>query len=627
MCGIAGLVALNRDIEPGMVETLVDGIAHRGPDDRGVVRSPSGRCVLGHARLAILDLSPTGHQPMADPDTGNVIVFNGEIYNFAELRQECERAGFVFRSHSDTEVILAMYRKLGTNCLQRLRGMFAFALWDEERQRLFFARDRLGKKPFHYARSSAGFAFCSEITPLAEHPWTDRQIDLQALDFYLHLQYIPAPFSIYRGIRKLPPGHFGILDADGLRLERYWHPDYRQKVRLSEPDAIDALEEKLSEAVRLRMVADVPVGALLSGGVDSSVIVALMARHARSPVHTFSVGFTELGFDESPYASQAARICGTAHHPALLDKPDLAILPKLARHYGEPFGDSSALPSFAVCVAARSDLKVVLNGDGGDELLGGYPRYALPAATIFLGGAARRMPFSGSGPARWLGKHVNFPWKKIYRLALQNLLLPDGGSLAMYEGGWADRDRAQLLLPADLADNLHAWRSALITEARARSDNPIDSMLWMDNASYLPGDLLVKMDIAAMHCGLEARSPLLDHELVEFCARLPANLKVRNGTGKYLLKKLAERFYPRSFVYRGKMGFGIPLATWLRGPLATIRDDVLSDPATMSPLHHPAIARCLDRFVSGDDDEATRLWYLLMYGLWRRYGVPAVLPG
>ena len=198
MCGIAGLVALNRDIEPGMVETLVDGIAHRGPDDRGLVRSPSGRCILGHARLAILDLSPAGHQPMADPDTGNVIVFNGEIYNFAELRQECERAGFVLRSHSDTEVILAMYRKLGTNCLQRLRGMFAFALWDEERQRLFFARDRLGKKPFHYARSSAGFAFCSEITPLAEHPWTDRQIDLQALDFYLHLQYIPAPFSIYQ---------------------------------------------------------------------------------------------------------------------------------------------------------------------------------------------------------------------------------------------------------------------------------------------------------------------------------------------------------------------------------------------------------------------------------------------
>lgn len=627
MCGIAGVVSFNSDVSLEAVNIMVDGSAHRGPDDRGSYLSRSGRCALGHARLAILDLSQAGHQPMIDRDTGNAIVFNGEIYNFGALREECEREGFDFRSHSDTEVILALYRLLGTDCLARLRGMFAFALWDEQRQRLFFARDRLGKKPFNFAHSAEGFAFCSEITPLAAHPWTNRQIDPEALNFYLHLQYIPAPFSIYRGIRKLPPAHFGVLDAGGLRIERYWQLDYQRQSRLSEAETLDAFEEKLSEAVRLRMVADVPVGALLSGGVDSSVVVALMARHARSPVHTFSVGFAELGFDESPYASMAAHICGTQHHPASLDKPDLAILPRLVRHYGEPFGDSSALPSFAVCAAARTELKVVLNGDGGDELLGGYPRYALRNSTILLGQIAQRFRISASDPARWLGKSITFPWKKAYRLALQNLLLPDGGSLAMYDGGWGDYDRSLLLQSAALANRLHAWRNDLITQARARSDNPVESMLWMDNASYLPGDLLVKMDIAAMHCGLEARSPLLDHELVEFCASLPANLKVRNGTGKYLLKKLAERFYPKSFVYRSKMGFGIPLATWLRGPLATLRDDVLSDPATMSPLHHPAIAGCLDRFISGDNDEATRLWYLLMYGLWRRHGVPAVLPG
>lgn len=627
MCGIAGIVARHSTADRGALAALVDGILHRGPDDRGSYLSPGGACALGHTRLAILDLSVAGHQPMLDEPTGNAIIFNGEIYNFAELRRDCEADGHPFRSNSDTEVILALYRRHGVECLRLLRGMFAFAIWDERKQRLFFARDRLGKKPFHYAESAQGFAFCSEIDPLARHAWTDRRLDRQALDFFLHLQYVPAPLCIYRGIRKLPPAHYGLLDASGLRITRYWSLDYCEKVEMDETEALDAFEAKLAEAVKLRMVADVPVGALLSGGVDSSVIVALMSKQSAAPVQTFSVGFSEAAFDESVYACQAAEICGTLHRPAELGAPDISMLPTLVRRYGEPFGDSSALPSFSVCAAARQELKVVLNGDGGDELLGGYPRYSLPDATIRLATwIRRRHPLPLIDPARWLGSRGPFPFKKLRRLALDHLLLPDAGPFTMYGGSRNDAVRRTLLGDDALAGNLPQWRADWFHQARLASDNPVDSMLWLDNHTYLPGDLLVKMDIAAMHCGLEARSPLLDHELIEFCARLPARLKVRHRTGKYLLKKLAERYYPKDFVYRRKMGFGIPLDAWLRGPFRALLNDVLRDPACMAPLDQAVVEQFRRRFLDERADESTRLWPLFMFGLWRRHGAPALPP-
>ncbi len=588
MCGIAGIVGKQPLADRGALAGLVDGIVHRGPDDRGDYLSPDGCCTLGHTRLAILDLSAAGHQPMRDESTGNAVVFNGEIYNFAALRRDCEADGFHFRSHSDTEVILALYRHHGVGCLRHLRGMFAFALWDERERRLFFARDRLGKKPFHYAESPQGFAFCSEIDPLARHVWTDRRFDMQALDFFLHLQYVPAPLSIYRGIRKLPPAHYGQLDASGLRIAPYWSLDYREKVEMDETEALDAFEAKLAEAVKLRMVADVPVGALLSGGVDSSVIVALMARQSAAPVRTFSVGFSEAAVDESAYARQAAERCGTLHRPTQLGAPDLSVLPTLVRRYGEPYADSSALPSFAVCAAARQELKVVLNGDGGDELLGGYPRYSLPDATIRLATwIRRRNPLPLIDPTRWLGSRGVFPFKKLRRLTLDHVLLPDVGPFTMYGSICDDAARRTLLGDRALPDNLPQWRAAWFRRARLASDNPVDCMLWLDNHTYLPGDLLVKMDIAAMHCGLEARSPLLDHELIEFCARLPVRWKVRRGIGKYLLKRLAERYYPKEFVYRRKMGFGIPLANWLRGTFRPMLRGCAARPA----MHVPARSR------------------------------------
>lgn len=623
MCGIAGIVGKQPLADRGALAGLVDGIVHRGPDDRGDYLSPDGCCALGHTRLAILDLSAAGHQPMVDEPTGNAIVFNGEIYNFAALRADCEADGFVFRSHSDTEVILALYRRHGTGCLRHLRGMFAFALWDARARRLFFARDRLGKKPFVYAESPQGFAFCSEIEPLARHAWTDRRLDLQALDFYLHLQYVPAPLSIYRGIRKLPPAHYGLLDASGLRIAPYWSLDYRDKAGMDDDEALDAFEEKLAEAVRLRMVADVPVGALLSGGVDSSVVVALMAKQSAAPVRTFNIGFRDAGVDESAYARQAAQVCGTLHRPHELEAPDMAALPTLARRYGEPYGDASALPSFTVCAVAREEVKVVMNGDGGDELLGGYPRYALPDATLRLSAFLHRRRLPLVDPIGWLETQAPFPFKKVRRLLLHHLLLPDGGAFTMYGDRRGEAARRALLRDEALRGQISSWRAHWLGRSRAATDNAVDSLLWLDNHTYLPGDLLVKMDIASMHCGLEARSPLLDHELVEFCARLPVSLKVRRGVGKWLLKRLAERYYPKDFVHRRKMGFGIPLVSWLRGPLAGLLADVLRDPSCTAPLDGATVDGYLRRFLAGRDEESAVLWPLFMYGLWRRHGAPA----
>ncbi len=618
MCGIAGELTWSSQARRGAVDVMVSGIGHRGPDDRGLWSSPSGACVLGHARLSIIDLSPLGHQPMLDPLTGNGIVFNGEIYNFQALRKDCEAAGDVFRSHSDTEVILALYRRHGAGCLRYLRGMFALAIWDEQRQQLFIARDRVGKKPLNYAVTASGIAFCSELRPLSRHPDVDRGMDLEALELYLQCQFIPAPWTIYRGIRKLPPAHYAIFDRNGLRIEKYWEVDYRDKVRISEADALDALEEKLTEAIRLRMIADVPLGALLSGGVDSSVVVALMAKISGQPVNTFSIGFDEEAFNELPWAQQAAERCGTLHHPEVVKGDVEHLLPALARHYGEPFADSSAVPSFFVAASARRHATVALNGDGGDELLGGYPRYWLPNAALracsLLGGLMPPAYLARMAPNLLEAKSIP---SRVRRKLLMHYAHPEVRSVLMYAGFWNDPLRRELL-PNGSDALLPNWRRGWLEGAFAHADNPIERMLWLDNHTYLPGDLMVKMDIAAMHCGLETRSPLLDHEVIELCAKLPVRFKVKDGVGKYLLKKLAERYFPADFVHRRKMGFGIPLGDWLRGPLRKVLRETLLDAKLMAPLSSVVIARTLQEFEVGSYQHESRLWALLMFGVWRR---------
>ncbi|OQX10980.1 MAG: asparagine synthase (glutamine-hydrolyzing) [Desulfobulbaceae bacterium A2] len=620
MCGISGSVNWRGGLEKKRVGLLTAGIIHRGPDDQGFWESPKGECVLGHARLSIIDLSPSGHQPMLDPETGNCIVFNGEIYNFLQLRQECETAGYRFRSQTDTEVILALYRYNGVECLHKLRGMFAFALWDEKEQRLLLARDRVGKKPLNYALLDGGIVFCSEIDPLSRHPAISRDMDMEALELYLQLQYIPAPWTIYKKIRKLPPAHYALLDRHGFKIEQYWNVDYTKKIRVSEQDALDGLEEKLTEAVRLRMIADVPLGALLSGGVDSSVIVALMAKLSGEPVRTFSIGFREEAFNELPFAQQAADICATQHHPEIVEGDMAHLLPALARHYGEPYADSSAVPSFFVCQAARRHVTVAMNGDGGDELLGGYPRYWLSPLRLLT---ASWMPdfFSAQTMVKMSARFATItsvPGRALRKLVTE-YCWPELRSVGMYSGFWNDRERGSLMGNNASQDLLLQWRAHWLEGAQQYADNPVDRMLWYDNRTYLAGDLLVKMDIASMHCGLETRSPLLDHEVIEFCASLPVRYKVRNQVGKYLLKKLAERYFPVTFVHRRKMGFGIPLSQWLHGPLSLILHETLCDSTLMSPLFSTSIQQVLREFDAGADWHVSRLWALLMFGVWRRH--------
>ena len=620
MCGIAGEVRFDGGVAAGSLESMSRGIRHRGPDDDGLWMEDRGRCGFSFRRLSIIDLSPLARQPMRDPVTGNVIVFNGEIYNFQELRRDCEQHGAIFRSRSDTEVILALYRRLGPDCLRRLRGMFALAIWDARKCELFLARDRFGKKPLNYALTKDGLVFCSEIGPLSRHPAVPGDMDMEALELYLHLLCVPAPWTIYKHIRKLPPAHCATLSRDGLRAEQYWDIDYTRKIRIADDEALEAFEEKFNEAVRLRLISDVPLGALLSGGADSSAVVAAMARLSSAPVKTFSVGFKEESFNELPYANLAARICGTEHHAQIVTSDVQAILPAIVRHYGEPYGDPSAIPSFLVCESARAHVTVALNGDGGDELLGGYPRYWLSNRTLLSSRVLGRLVSAASLASLTtnFSAESGFGPRVMSRL-VREFLHPELGSLVNYRNHWNDRARHELLVANNDPALLPAWRRKWLGLACAHAANPVDRMLYFDNHTYLPDDLLVKMDIASMHCGLEARSPLLDHELAEFCAGLPLNQKLRNGAGKYLLKQLAAKTFGKEFVNRRKQGFGIPLENWLKGPLRARVRAVLSDPGLMEPFDRIVVAKTTGEFFSHRPpaDHTSRVWGLFMYGLWR----------
>jgi asparagine synthase (glutamine-hydrolysing) len=633
MCGIAGEVRFGGGVTAPPLEALSEAIRHRGPDDDGLWIEERGRCGFSFRRLSIIDLSPLGHQPMLDPETGNVIVYNGEIYNFQQLRRECEAAGAHFRSRSDTEVILALYRRFGQHCVRQLRGMFALAIWDARKSELFLARDRFGKKPLHYALTRDGLVFCSEIDALSHHSAIPREHDEEALELYLQFLCVPAPWTIYKSIRKLPAAHWAIYSRAGLHIEQYWDLDYMRKIRISDGEALEAFEEKFMEAVRLRMIADVPLGALLSGGVDSSAVVAAMAKLSSGPVKTFSVGFREEDYNELPHAEEAALICGTDHHQQIVTGDVEAILPKIAGHYGEPFADPSSIPSFLVCETARENVTVALNGDGGDELLGGYPRYSISSLTLrssrLLGYLVPRELLVSATANHFTEAEILS--RSVSRL-IREFLHPELGSLINFRNNWHDAVRRDLVRHTGSANVVPEWRREWLARAAAHASNPVDYMLYFDNHTYLPNDLLVKMDIASMHCGLEARSPLLDHELAEFCASLPLNLKVRNRTGKFLLKQLAAKSFGNAFVNRPKQGFGIPMTKWLKGPLRSELNNVLSDRSLMQPFNTSVVSRATREFFSDRPrrDHTARLWGIFMYGLWRKgaslSSAPTVLP-
>jgi asparagine synthase (glutamine-hydrolysing) len=624
MCGIAGIVAVEgRDLEC-QVRPLIDAQCHRGPDDWGVWSDPD--CVLGHRRLAIIDLSEAGRNPLSNEDGTVWITFNGEIYNFQALRRDLEALGHRFRTRTDTEAIVHAYEQWGPDCVRRLRGMFAFGIWDQQRRRLFLARDRVGKKPLFYTQQNGRFLFASELQGLLADPQVPREVNLAAVDAYLTLGYVPAPDTGFRAVRKLPPAHWLSLDLDGRapapRVECYWTLEYTPKLACAESEAGEAVREKLAEAVRLRMISDVPLGAFLSGGIDSSIVVGLMAASSEQPVKTFSIGFEEAAFNELEHARRVAERWATDHHEMVVRPDALEILPRLVRHYGEPYADSSAVPTFYVSKITRQGVTVALNGDGGDESFAGYERYLGNR----IAERVRRLPGSGQAAAllsRSLPDSLDpkSPLRRARRF-LAVACQPMAKRYGRWLGFFTEEEKHSLygdaLMPV-LADGAPArWMEELFHAAAGL--DPADASMSVDIRSYLPYDLLVKVDITSMANSLEARSPFLDHEVMELAARLPASLKLRGRQSKYILKKTFADLLPVENVQRRKMGFGVPIGRWFRGPMRELLcDALLSDQARRRGYFQPAeVNRLVSDHLEGRADHAFALWNLLMLELWHR---------
>jgi asparagine synthase (glutamine-hydrolysing) len=609
---------------------MCDALRHRGPDDEGYHVAPG--VGLGQRRLSIVDLA-TGHQPLANEDGTVWVTFNGEIYNFQELRRRLEGLGHRFVTHSDTEVIVHAYEQYGPDCVNHLRGMFAFALWDGGRQTLLLARDRVGKKPLFYATAGDEFVFASELQGLLRHPGIRREADPTALDEYLTYGYVPAPRSAFRGVFKLPPAHYLTVGrprsgAEGieLRLQRYWQLDYGPKGHVRDEEAAEGLLEVLTEAVRLRLIADVPLGALLSGGIDSSLIVALMSRLSDRPIRTFSIGFEEQEFNELPHARRVARHYGTDHHEFIVRPDALEVLPALVRHYGEPFADSSALPSYYVARLTRQHVKVALNGDGGDEGFAGYERYL----GSILADHYRKLPrLVRAGFVRpvaalipeTLSRRSRFQQAKRFLQAAELPLVPRYLRWVSHFGAEARQrlytpEFKQVLGGADA----EAWLVGLFEDARRAGLGRLDTLLDVDRQSYLPYDLLVKVDIATMANSLEARSPLLDHKVLEYAARLPDRMKLRGRSLKYLLKLVGRRLLPAENLRRRKMGFGVPIGAWMRASLGQFVDDVLLSPGarTRPYLRPEAVRQLVQSHRESKRDMSGPLWALLCLEMWHR---------
>ncbi len=631
MCGIVGIVDLRRrPVDRAVLERMTDALQHRGPDDAG--QYLDGEVGLGQRRLSIIDVAH-GRQPMSNEDRTIWVSFNGEIYNFRTLREELEKRGHRFATRCDTEVILHAYEEYGIDCLAHFRGMFALAVWDAGRRRLFLARDRVGKKPLFYIEADGCFVFASELQGLVRHPAVSQEIDPTAIDDYLTYGYIPAPKTPYRGVRKLPPAHYLTLEltkakaAHGrINCQRYWQLQYAPKLDLDEVEAAEGLVEQLEEAVRLRLISDVPLGALLSGGVDSSLVVALMSRLSAGAVKTFSIGFDEADFDELPYARLVARRYGTDHHELVVRPNALEVLPTLVRHYGEPYADSSAVATFYVAKLTRQFVTVALNGDGGDENLAGYERYL----GCLLGSTYRKIP-------RLARKALIEPWLRVipeslprrHRLGqakrfLRAASLPPAECYLHWMSYFRARQKRGLYtaeFQSELAGHDGGrWLLGLLDSLGRNGADPLDALLAADVESYLPYDLLVKMDIATMANSLEARSPFLDHKVMEFCARLPSRYKRRGTTLKYLLKKVARGILPAENLNRRKMGFGVPVGEWMRGELRAEMESLLLSPGarTRRYLRPSAVRRLLQQHFEAKHDYAFQLWALFWLELWHR---------
>jgi asparagine synthase (glutamine-hydrolysing) len=642
MCGIVGIIDISSQPEKSLIEKMNRVMHHRGPDGEGYY--VEGPIALGHRRLSIIDLEG-GKQPMSNvacPEcrrrNGSAwITFNGEIYNFPEIRKELIERGHKFTTRSDTETIVHAYEEYGEKCLQRFRGMFAFGIWDEKRKKLFVARDRLGKKPVYYYHDDKRFIFASEIKAILQDETIDRMLNTQALVDYLTYHYIPFPETIFKNIHKLPPGHFltlrivqnannaitnNVITNIELSIEQYWDIKYDPDYSISEEEWAEALREKLKEAVRIRLISDVPLGAFLSGGIDSSTVVALMSMVQDTPVKTFSIGFKEEDFSEVKYAREIAKRFGTEHHEMIVEPDAMEVLPRLAWEFDEPFADASAIPTYYVSKMAREHVTVILSGDGGDETFAGYRRYLwandmhkydwMPSALkkIIFGIPANLLPdgVKGKGMLRHLS---NDPFERYAGLNtfsspyyLKNLLASDV---------FADIKKRKNGTGSEYAFLKKYYDSC-------NYDDYLTKIQYLDTKTYLAEDILTKVDRASMLCSLETRAPLLDHKVIELAARIPSALKIKNSETKYILKKAMGGILPDEILYRKKMGFGVPLVHWFKRDLTTYaRDVLLSNDARQRGIFNPSyVESLLDKHQKKGRDLSARIWALLFFEHWAK---------
>lgn len=612
MCGIAGVATRDglRQEDPQLVDRMLRSLAHRGPDDQFMLGD--GRAMLGARRLAIIDLEG-GRQPLHDESGLILATQNGEIYNYLELRDELIRQGHVFQTRSDTETIVHLYEEHGTAFVEHLRGMFAIAIWDGRIGRLVLARDRLGKKPMYWRLAGDRLAYGSELKAILEDPTIERVVDREALALYLQYQYVPAPWSILRGFAQLPAA--GILTWDGgaPEVRRYWTPSYEPKIHRDIREDEDEGLALIREAVRLRLRSDVPVGVFLSGGMDSSIVTAVMAEASAEPVRTFSIGFENQAFDELPYARAVAQQYGTVHTEEIVRLDAIELLPELADHFDEPFGDPSAIPTFRVAQIAASQLKVVLTGDGGDESFGGYARYRSHQTYAGLDVLPRPLLSAMARSGRFATAPLGDRSRLRRRLHIAGLG-PDERYVELMSIFGA-RERSQLMPGRNGAS-----AAFLLNVLRQGPADATDRVLRADLLTYLPDDLLVKMDRATMANSLEARAPLLDHHLVEFAARLPADRKIDGANRKVLLRSIAKRLMPAEHVDRPKMGFAAPTGDWFRGELGVRFEELVlaPDAALRDHLDATTAASLLVDHRSGRADHDHQLWMLLMFELWAR---------